>query len=471
MIRSTPRTARSTALVAVISTALVAALLPTAATAASRWSVRGAGWGHGIGMSQYGAYGYAKHGAGYREILHHYYEGTELQQRGNQTVRVLLQANKSAVYFRGGTTAGERSLNPDSLYKATRDAGEVVLRSASGRVLTRAEGVLTISSSARVRLLGYAANGVRDGLYRGSLEIRTATGPGLNAVNAVDLEGYVLGVVPNESPSSWPPAALQAQAVAARTYALSTGAGGRGFDQYADTRSQVYRGFLSESPTATAAVLATRGQIVTYNGAAAVTYFFSTSGGFTENVENVFTDGKPEPWLKGVEDPYDNSSPYHRWGPYTYTRRGVAAKLGSWVKGSFQGIKVLQRGVSPRVVRAEVRGSRGSTRVTGPQIRARMGLRDTWFYLRRVTSTTNGGASARTASGVRPLVAISGSVSSSQERFAKLQRLVGADWVTVVDVPLERSGGESHYRIHVGEAGRYRVLAGWAPGPTLDVAP
>jgi stage II sporulation protein D len=281
----------------------------------------------------------------------------------------------------------------------------------------------------------------------------------------------VLGVVPNESPSSWPPAALQAQAVVARTYAVSTGVGGRGFNQYADTRSQVYRGFLSESPTATAAVAATRGQIVTYKGAAATTYFFSTSGGYTENVENVFTGGSPEPWLKGVEDPYDDSSPYHRWGPYSYTRKGVAAKLGSWVKGTFRGVKVLQRGVSPRVVRAEVRGSRGSTRVTGPQLRARMGLRDSWFYMRRVSSSTNGGASARTVSGVRPLTTISGSVSPSHERFATLQRLVEGKWITVVDVPLERQGSLSRYTIHVGQAGEYRVLAGWAPGPTLHVTP
>ena len=54
-------------------------------------------------------------------------------------------------------------------------------------------------------------------------------------------------------------------------------------------------------------------------GPSATTFFFSTSGGYTENVENVFTNGSPEPWLKGVEDPYDNASPYHRWGPISFT--------------------------------------------------------------------------------------------------------------------------------------------------------
>ena len=92
---------------------------------------------------------------------------------------------------------------------------------------------------------------------------------------------------------------------------------GKGFDQYADTRSQVYRGYLGETPSTNAAVAATAGQVVTYDGEIATTFFFSTSGGHTENVENVFTGGSPKPWLKGVKDPYDDSSPYHRWGPYT----------------------------------------------------------------------------------------------------------------------------------------------------------
>ena len=93
---------------------------------------------------------------------------------------------------------------------------------------------------------------------------------------------------PSESPSSWPAAALQAQAVVARSYALASNVNGKGFNQYADTRSQVYRGYLGEAPSTTAAVAATAGQVVTYAGAVATTFFFSTSGGYTENIENAF---------------------------------------------------------------------------------------------------------------------------------------------------------------------------------------
>src|SRR5205085_1958200 len=113
-----------------------------------------------------------------------------------------------------------------------------------------------------LRLHGVAVNGVRSGLYRGSLEIRVAVGPHLNAINTVGMESYLQGVVPAESPPIWPAAALQAQAVAARSYALATQVAGRQFDQYADTRSQMYKGISAETPTTTAAVAATRGEVV-----------------------------------------------------------------------------------------------------------------------------------------------------------------------------------------------------------------
>ncbi len=176
-----------------------------------------------------------------------------------------------------------------------------MLRSASGRALARYPDVLPLSGGATFRLLGRADNGVRDGLYRGSLEIRVASASGLNAINTLGIESYLAGVVPSESPPIWPPEALKAQAVAARTYASATGVGGKGFDQYPDTRSQMYRGFNAETAATNNAVDSTAGEVVTYNGEPVVTYFFSTSGGHTENVENVFTNSDPKPWLKGVD--------------------------------------------------------------------------------------------------------------------------------------------------------------------------
>ena len=446
---------------------IVAAACPAGAGAAERWSVRGAGWGHGIGMSQWGAYGYAKHGAGYRDIIDHYYRDTKLGSVTNGDVRVLLQSNKSTILFRHATQAGDRGLTEDTVYKATRDGNNVILRSASGRQLEVFDGVMRVVGGKHVRLLGRADNGVRDGLYRDALEIRTAAGSGLNAINAVGLESYLLGVVPGESPAAWPAAALEAQAVAARSYALASNVNGKGFDQYADTRSQMYRGYLAETPSTNAAVASTTGQVVTYGGEIATTFFFSTSGGYTENVENVFTAGSPKPWLKGVKDPYDDSSPYHRWGPYTFSRSALASKLGGWVKGRLKSFKVLERGVSPRVVKARVKGTRGSTVVTGPQIRTRLGLRDTWFFMRRVRTKRAGGEEARTLRGARPVVALYGTVDGAKLDSVTLQRKDGDKWQSEGTFPVI----DGAYRIHVGTAGIYRVKAGWAPGPELRVAP
>jgi stage II sporulation protein D len=256
--------------------------------------------------------------------------------------------------------------------------------------------------------------------------------------------------------------------VTARTYASTANVGGKGFDQYPDTRSQVYRGYSAETPATNNAVASTAGQVVTYAGEPVVTYFFSTSGGYTENVENVFTSSAPQPWLKGVEDPYDGASPYHRWGPYTWSTSTLDRKLGSYVKGRFRGLRVLERGVSPRIVRAKVRGSRGDVRVTGPQLRNRLDLRDSWFSIRRVSTRTSS-AHARISSGTRALTTISGKIDPIRTRFASLQRLEGGRWVTVQSLPLTVRRGVGSYRYHVGTPGRYRVLAAWAPGPTVTV--
>ena len=226
---------------------------------------------------------------------------------------------------------------------------------------------------------GAAANGTRNGRYRGALELRAAGGR-LQAINALGLEDYVRGVISAESPSTWPAEALKAQAVAARTYAVTTNIGTKadGIDQYADTRSQMYKGVDAEYATTDAAVAATAGQVVAQSGRPVTTFFFSTSGGHTENVEDSFIGALPRTWLKGVVDPFDSVSPRHNWGPFTMSQATVQAKLKGLVRGSFRGITVLERGASPRIVRAEVDGTNGVTQVTGPQLRARLGLFDTW---------------------------------------------------------------------------------------------
>jgi stage II sporulation protein D len=453
---------------ALVAAVALAICFPAGAEARVLWSVRGAGWGHGVGLSQWGTYGYAQHGFSYRQILAHYFKNTQLGVADPSLVRVLLQPNRSTISFTGATRAGDQKLNEASTYKATRDGANVVLRDPDGKPLRIYAGYLPVSGGSTIRLFGNADNGVRSGLYRGSLAIQTAVGSGLNAINTLPVEQYLLGVVPAESPPIWPAAALQAQAVAARSYALATNKYSGQFDQFADTRSQMYRGFTGETAATNNAVGSTSGQVLTYGGQVVVTYFFSTSGGKTENVENIFSGSSPKPWLRGVNDPYDGASPYHRWGPYTWSRHLIESRLGSFVQGRFKGVDVLERGVSPRIVKARVRGSRGNKIVSGPQLRIRLGLRDSWFSLRRV-SMKKRNAEARTSSGERKLTAIYGTVSPVSGRFLLLQRRAGDKWAGVAEVPLEIHRGHATYSFHIARAGLYRVVHGWAPGPVIKV--
>src|SRR4051794_23787724 len=132
-------------------------LLPvTQADAAGRFTIRGAGFGHGVGMSQYGAYGYAMQGANYRQILAHYYTGTALGAYPDTTVRVLLQSSVATARFSGATAAGDRRLDPSRTYGARvgKLAGTVDLLSPSGRRLMRVTAPLRVTSSAGVTVLG-----------------------------------------------------------------------------------------------------------------------------------------------------------------------------------------------------------------------------------------------------------------------------------------------------------------------------
>ncbi len=224
-------------------------------------------------------------------------------------------------------------------------------------------------------ILAHYYTGTSIGTAPAKAQVRVMMG---GEVRRVPLESYVRGVVSAEVSPSWPLAALEAQAVASRTYALTAHAGGSKFDVYADTRSQVYRGVAAQTPQTDAAVAATAGQIVTYAGKPAITYFFASSGGRTENVENVFLGSEPQPWLRGVTDQYERGDG-HTWKK-SLGFPAVQAKLRGLLRGSFRGIEVLRRGFSPRIVSANILGSGGRTPVSGGELAARLGLLSTWAY-------------------------------------------------------------------------------------------
>ncbi len=360
------RSAIETVLARMAPAALATLAMIAPAGADGAWKVKGHGFGHGVGLSQYGAYGYAEHGWSYRDILGHYFSHTKVRKHPGARVRVLLGSRDDSVTFRGAAKACGRKLSPRRRYSFVSRSGDVSLRNAEGHRIAGCGGEGQASG-------GVAIGGF--GRYRGSL-VAHPDGGEILVINAVRVEDYVRGVVPNEMPSSWPQQALRAQSIVARSYGQATDRGGA-FDQYADTRSQVYGGKGSETRPTDRAVKATAREVVTYRGKTAVTYYFSTSGGLTENSEFGFSSGTPVPYLKSVKDPYDDLSPVHNWR-MRFTDGEMDSELEGLFSGRLREIDILKTGKSPRIVRAKVIGSRGSTVVTGDTLRARLGLRSTW---------------------------------------------------------------------------------------------
>ncbi len=459
-----------------LTATLLLAVVAPAATAAPKttFTIRGAGFGHGVGMSQYGALGYAQQGRSAAEILAHYYSGTALGTTDpNQKVRVLLLSQASSARISGARQAGSRKLDPTVTYTLKRRGLSQVDLSASGRRLATFSAPLQVAGEENVTTLGGL------GGYRGVMEFAPDLFKGLNATNVVALDEYLQGVVPAESPASWPAEALQAQAIAARTYAITT-AKSADFDHYADTRSQVYKGVGIEQPSTNAAVAATRGQVVTYNGQPVVTYFFSTSGGRTEAVENTTLGTEPKPWLKSVVDEFDNVSPRHRWRT-TMKLSSASRKLGDLVKGGFRGIRVTQRGISPRIMRAEVVGSRGTTVTDGATLRARLGLFDTWAHFTAISgekapakatpSDPSGGATIPPRSfsfrHPRATAALRGTVvGPGRGTRVTVQTLRDGAWANVGSTRVGRGGA---YRWSAPARGTYRVVVGGAVGPVIQL--
>ncbi len=367
-----PRTRRAAIPACLLALLATLAVAPTAPAAVS-WIVKGRGFGHGVGMSQYGAYGFAKHGKGHRFILRHYYRGTSLGKLGRpQVVRVLVDISGDDVGFSGASSACGRRTDPNRAYAAHRVGASVRLRGAGGRQLA--------NCGPGLRAAGGGTIGIGGTTYRGALEvIPTSSNAGsLNAINAVPLDQYVKGVIPNESPASWPMAALRAQAIAARSYALTGMVDGNGFDLYEDTRSQVYDGIASETTRTNRAADETRAEVVRYGGEIAQTFFSACSGGHTESVQNVFF-GPAVPYLIGVPDPYDYYCPLHTW-TLRFSGAKISAKLGGYLAGKLKRIVVTKRGASPRIVQAKLYGTAGVTSIRGDQLAAALGGYDRWMH-------------------------------------------------------------------------------------------
>jgi SpoIID/LytB domain protein len=446
------------ALIAVVAAALLgpAGASPQgepAAVEATTFVITGHGWGHGVGMAQWGAYGYAKHGVTYDKILAHYYPGTRLAPAPARTLNVLLVDGAARV--------------------VVSSPGAFRIRDASGAVHELAGGDVPLTAALKVKtdaakpaealpgpltfLPGKSPLWLKNP-YRGAFTV-SVTGKKLSVVNTVGIEAYTRGVVSSEMPHDWPLEAVKAQAVAARSYALSHLRGGS-FDVYNDVRDQVYGGINAETPVGDQAVAGTKRQLLLYNGKVASTFFFSSSGGRTANVADVFgTPAQSMPYLVSVRDPWDIYSPYHNWGPVAVAASAASKAL------KIAGVDGLT--TQPAEGRAKsvvVAGRAGEVTMTASDVRRALGLRSTWMSVgvlslsRPVGEITTGGS-----------VTITGRATQVQGPVLEQRAASGGTWQAGPALSIQPDGTFS-LSVAPTATTLYRLSAGTIKGAVLRVA-
>jgi stage II sporulation protein D len=363
---------------------VAAAVCATAGTAraGTELIVTGHGWGHGVGMSQWGAYGYARHGWKYRRILAHYYPGTKMGHVGEYHVRVLLTQGAASVTVGCATqikvTDGRRLTR--MLKPGTYGVGPRLVFPVRKNGAGMSFGHLAVLDCARAPL-------TFDGReYHGTLVLR-GQGGGVSVVNGLALDTYLRGVVPSESPSHWPIAALEAQAVAARSYAIAELKPSSWYDLVPTTADQVYGGVRAETPHSDEAVYKTLGQVLMWDGQIARTYYSSSSGGRTEAVQDAWPGAAPIPYLRSVPDPYDSYSPHHNWGPYNFTSSRLAASLG--LGSPVESVRVQENG-SFRAERVVFHLASGAvTSRSAAEVSRSLHLLSSWFTIGQLSLATS----------------------------------------------------------------------------------
>ena len=382
---------------------------PTSATTlGTSVTFYGRGWGHGVGLNQYGAKGRALAGQTAEQILAAYYKGAKTTTVSpTRNVRVLVLAGyravKSAPLVIHGratewTVDGVAKRFPAGgllkLYRTTATVDGVATTTWRLRVYA-ADGTTllhsaVVSGSVVVRPTSMSTRLQLDSrpstfdTYRGLLKVRLGASSA-TVINHVELDLYVRGVVPVEMDPDWPDEALRAQTAAARSYAVRRLHPGEGsFDLYDDTRSQVYRGVEAERTSTSSIIRRFPGQVIAVNGTVVNAFFFATGGGSTENNEYVFVSssgavGSPVSYLRGIPDrrpdgtAWDAGSPRWSWSTSALSR----AQLTSMFKGDSRTnvgdlakLGLTRRGVSGRLYQVTLYGSAGSKTVSADVFRA-----------------------------------------------------------------------------------------------------
>jgi peptidoglycan hydrolase-like amidase len=434
-------------LVALLGALVVLSLLHAPADASRTVIITGGGWGHGIGMSQYGALGRARHGKSARQILTHYYSGVAIGRgRMPRRIRVGLLQYRSSIKFRsfakrqgGGrvelrlkgssgsfaagpvgtrwrleaSSAGGMRIYKDGK-KVVRSGRTVFARSRALVVVFRKFGtILSVSG----KPYDYALGRLKAGWYSSD---SCPAGKCLRLVASLSMQHYLYGL--GEVPSSWPIQVLRTQAIAGRTYAyrkvVTDGQDRYPCDcaVYDSTLDQAYIGDAKRTGSGVywddwkRAVDSTKRRIVTYGGKPIQALYSSSSGGYTEHNENVW-GGTAYPYLRGVRDRADAvaDNPNHSWR-FTMPWKSFSARLNSYYGvGRLRRFSLLKPfGVSGRVTvpkpaggGVRIVGGKRKVRTSGWSIRSALALKDSLFRVKVVYNVAPAfqGSSALEASG------------------------------------------------------------------------
>lgn len=395
-----------------------AAPVPAAATAAANGvTFTGHGLGHGRGMSQYGAYGYAMKGESYQWILTHFYGGTTVATMSanggnpNETVRLLNQSGRTSVTVTSpGLSINGKPVGPYARFKL--ENGQITVAKATSCTSHTGSSVASLTGSGMSRAQLTSSNGrmavCGSNTYYGSMSAAIDADTGtMEIINTVDMQHYLQGVVPSEMPASWADSfsgsginALKAQAVAARSYARVSS--NKSYAQTCDsTACQAYQGTKNMDLRSTAAVNATNGQVMAFKNKPglniAITEFSASSGGYSTG------GGGANSTFPAVIDAGDGfaptRNPYHNWTK-TLSYSAIGAALGrpglTSLDVTATNSTAHQTNVNPGIVLTVVATYSGGQKASysGDQIRIRLGLNSDWF---KTTPVANAGNSASPA--------------------------------------------------------------------------
>lgn len=351
----------------------------------------GSGWGHAVGMSQWGARNMASSGSTATGILTHYYQGTAVTPMAEvNDLRVMLATSGTFALSAGGATSidGIGGFGSGSTVNVSRSGNSIVLSGALNAVAGAMIVVRYEGTPLRVSPPGNRYN-------HGVLFIALDAGGGLRAiVGGLSMNAYVRGL--GEMPSSWPQEALRAQAIAGRSIAMGKATAANRWSSDHDLKAWLdgaYIGYEKEYGASgsnwNSAVDATNGLVVTYGGAVANTVYSASSGGHTENSEVVWVGAIP--YLRGVPDAADlgGGNPHASWS-VAFSGSQLGAKLGI---GAVTSLSVSgPTGVSGRLDKATftARDANGGSRsVSGSELRTLLGLKSTKFTVSGATGSPN----------------------------------------------------------------------------------